>query len=250
MFPYNQQIIHSIRPLHGLSKAINSTLNPTQVEEMLLRKTAQLIRSDRVLILLLDMDKKSLLIHNALGFEPSELPSVKFENIASFDHCIVHKGSVITLAEVLCQRTGSCSVRLSAPAENVFCAAGNTGTGVWSAWGRRQGAGFFQDRTGDILFLGQPGCGGDGKCRYVSKKLRETFLHTAEALAEAVNSRDSYTGGHTRRVRHYALQLAEAIGLNTRETDGLQLAAILYDIDKIGIDDAILRKSGQLTDEE
>lgn len=36
-------------------------------------------------------------------------------------------------------------------------------------------------------------------------KLSDTFLHTAEALAEAVNSRDPYTGGHTRRVRRYAL---------------------------------------------
>lgn len=38
--------------------------------------------------------------------------------------------------------------------------------------------------------------------------------------------------------------------MNERETDGLQLAAILHDIGKIGIDDAILRKSGRLTDEE
>ena len=79
------------------------------------------------------------------------------------------------------------------------------------------------------------------------QKLHKTFLHTAEALAEAINSRDPYTGGHTRRVQNYALQMAEALGLKREEKEALHLAAILHDIGKIGIDDAILRKVDRLT---
>ena len=246
----NQQIVNSVRTLHDLSKAINSTLNPVQVEELLLRKTAQLMRSDRVLILLLDTDKKSLLIHNVLGFAPSELPSAKFENISSFDHCIVNKGSVITLAEVLSPkdekllRSGFPHLlkMFFAPLEIQGLAYGLLGVA-----GRAQD--FSRIELEIFCSLGsQAAVAMENAGLYT--KLKETFLHTAEALAEAVNSRDPYTGGHTRRVRRYALQLADAIDLNEQETDGLQLAAILHDIGKIGIDDAILRKSNRLTDEE
>ena len=82
------------------------------------------------------------------------------------------------------------------------------------------------------------------------QQLKETFHHTAAALAEAVNSRDPYTGGHVKRGRGYALQLALTLEMPMQQRDALQLAAILHDIGKIGIDDAMLRKSGSLTDEE
>ncbi len=82
------------------------------------------------------------------------------------------------------------------------------------------------------------------------RRLKDTFLHTAEALAEAVNSRDPYTGGHVRRVEGYSLTLAGPLGLSAIEGENLRLAAIMHDIGKIGVDDAILRKGGDLTAEE
>jgi hypothetical protein len=77
----NETIIRSIRTMHDLSKAINSTLDITRVEEMLLQQTSQLMGSAKVVILLLDEKKRSLTIHNAFGFEPSELPPARFEDI-------------------------------------------------------------------------------------------------------------------------------------------------------------------------
>nr|MDA3833583.1 HD domain-containing protein [Spirochaetales bacterium] len=85
---------------------------------------------------------------------------------------------------------------------------------------------------------------------HLYQKLHNAFLHTAEALAEAINSRDPYTGGHTRRVAKYSIQMAKALGLSTKESEDLRLAAILHDMGKVGIDDAILRKSGVLSPEE
>ncbi len=81
-------------------------------------------------------------------------------------------------------------------------------------------------------------------------RLHSTFLHTAEALAEAINSRDPYTGGHTRRVQKYSLLLADSLDLTAEEKQTLCLAATLHDIGKIGIDDNILKKGGKLTTEE
>lgn len=82
------------------------------------------------------------------------------------------------------------------------------------------------------------------------RKQRELFLHTITILAQAVELRDEYTGGHTERVKNYAMHLAKQMQLPPRELGLIEIGTPLHDIGKIGIDDAILRKPGRLTHEE
>jgi HD-GYP domain-containing protein (c-di-GMP phosphodiesterase class II) len=82
------------------------------------------------------------------------------------------------------------------------------------------------------------------------RKQRELFLNTISVLAQAVELRDEYTGGHTARVTSYSLLLAKQIGLGTQDNDLIRIGGPLHDIGKIGIDDAILRKPGRLTPDE
>lgn len=246
----NETIIHSIRTLHDLSKAINSTLEINRVEEMLLQKTSLLMKSSKVLILLLDDRTKLLSIHNSLGFEPSELPIHQFEDIQPFDHCIVHKGSIITLAEVISQDNLQLLRKACPQLLDMFFAPLEIQGKAYGLLGILGSEKNFSKIDLEIFCSvgSQAAVAMENAGLY--EKLHITFLHTAEALAEAINSRDPYTGGHTRRVRSYSLQLAEALGLNVEEKNTLRLAAILHDVGKIGIDDAILRKVNQLTDEE
>ena len=82
------------------------------------------------------------------------------------------------------------------------------------------------------------------------RKQRDLFLNTITILAQAVEMRDEYTGGHTARVTNYALQLAQKLNLTSSEIDLIRIGTPLHDIGKIGIDDGILRKPGKLTDAE
>jgi HD-GYP domain-containing protein (c-di-GMP phosphodiesterase class II) len=82
------------------------------------------------------------------------------------------------------------------------------------------------------------------------EKQRDLFVHTVTALAQAVELRDQYTGGHTQRVTDYSLLLADELKLSTADRQKIQVGTPLHDIGKIGIDDAILRKPGRLTPEE
>jgi HD-GYP domain-containing protein (c-di-GMP phosphodiesterase class II) len=79
---------------------------------------------------------------------------------------------------------------------------------------------------------------------------KQMFKDTAEALATAIEKRDPYTGGHTKRVRDYALATAKYLSLSDEDREWLELAAILHDVGKIGVDDQILRKPGKLDDHE
>ncbi|HVL15514.1 MAG TPA: HD domain-containing phosphohydrolase [Gemmata sp.] len=82
------------------------------------------------------------------------------------------------------------------------------------------------------------------------RKQRDLFLKTITILAQAVELRDDYTGGHTRRVTEYATMLAEKLELPEDQIEMVRMGGPLHDIGKIGIDDAILRKPGRLTADE
>lgn len=79
---------------------------------------------------------------------------------------------------------------------------------------------------------------------------RQTFLQTVTVLAEAVERRDPYTGGHVRRVVGYALAIGDRLGLDDGELEELRLAAVLHDIGKIATPDRVLSKPSRLDQEE
>ena len=73
---------------------------------------------------------------------------------------------------------------------------------------------------------------------------------TVRSLASALDAKDAYTHGHSSRVADLAVELSRRLGMGQQTADALQLAGILHDIGKIGVDDSVLKKPGQLTDEE
>lgn len=82
------------------------------------------------------------------------------------------------------------------------------------------------------------------------QKQKEFFLSTMTALAQAVEMRDNYTGGHTHRVAKYAELLGEELKLSAHDMYWIQMGTPLHDVGKIGIKDSILQKEGPLTAEE
>ena len=79
------------------------------------------------------------------------------------------------------------------------------------------------------------------------KLLFESFINT---LAASIDARDKITAGHSDRVRLYAMLIVDALGLDEKNKEIIEKAAILHDIGKIGIRDSVLQKEGKLTPEE
>jgi putative nucleotidyltransferase with HDIG domain len=88
------------------------------------------------------------------------------------------------------------------------------------------------------------------ECAQLVRKQRDLFLNTITVLAQAVEMRDEYTGGHTFRVSTYSLMLAQRLQMPAADIDLIRIGTPLHDIGKIGIDDAILKKPDKLTPEE
>jgi putative nucleotidyltransferase with HDIG domain len=79
---------------------------------------------------------------------------------------------------------------------------------------------------------------------------KESMLHGIKAFSLAVEAKDIYTEGHSRRVAQYALMLAEALDSDGIDLDELEMTSLMHDIGKISTPDAILLKEGELSAEE
>jgi len=82
------------------------------------------------------------------------------------------------------------------------------------------------------------------------ERLVRANVEFIESLASALDARDPYTAGHSRRVSQVACTVAQAMGLSPEQTHEIRIGALLHDIGKIGITDAILLKPERLTPEE
>ncbi len=80
--------------------------------------------------------------------------------------------------------------------------------------------------------------------------MKDELVKSLLVLADVVEARDPYTGGHIWRVSQFSKLLAIKIGLSEKEAIQISLGGYLHDLGKIGIPDHILGKKGRLTDEE
>jgi HD-GYP domain-containing protein (c-di-GMP phosphodiesterase class II) len=86
--------------------------------------------------------------------------------------------------------------------------------------------------------------------REARESLHKANVAFVESLASALDARDRYTAGHSRRVSEYSCAIGQAMAVSEEELDRIQMGALLHDIGKIGIADSVLRKPGALTKEE
>ncbi len=80
-----------------------------------------------------------------------------------------------------------------------------------------------------------------------TQALHNQVVQTVSSFILAIEAKDRYTQGHSKRVAEYAGLMAEKFGLSKEEKANLIYAAQLHDIGKIGISEQLLNKSGRLT---
>ncbi len=83
-----------------------------------------------------------------------------------------------------------------------------------------------------------------------TKQLELLTLNAVMAIAKAIEAKDSYTSGHSDRVAQGAVAIAKRLGWEEDKITNLKYVALLHDIGKIGVPDAVLNKPGRLDAEE
>jgi response regulator RpfG family c-di-GMP phosphodiesterase len=89
-----------------------------------------------------------------------------------------------------------------------------------------------------------------GKLEEQQTEIRRLFLGSIESLVCALESKDKYTAGHSRRVCEFTLIIAKYLGIPAAFLEDIHYGALLHDVGKIAINQDVQNKPGKLTDEE
>jgi putative nucleotidyltransferase with HDIG domain len=85
---------------------------------------------------------------------------------------------------------------------------------------------------------------------HLNERLVNLSIETVLALSKTLETRDTYSGSHSKRMANLSEKIANQYGFSIRETRELCWTALLHDIGKIGVEDQILHKPGPLTTQE
>ena len=83
-----------------------------------------------------------------------------------------------------------------------------------------------------------------------SEANRQILLEVVQSLAAAIDAKDHYTRGHSRRVAEYAREIARRYGLDSQKLEEVYMMGLLHDVGKIGVPDEVINKPSSLTPEE
>lgn len=84
----------------------------------------------------------------------------------------------------------------------------------------------------------------------MTKRFSRLASQTITALSNAVEAKDMYTKGHSQRVANYSKKIARRMGYSEERIDEIYYIGLLHDIGKLGVGDAVINKTGRLSDEE
>ena len=83
-----------------------------------------------------------------------------------------------------------------------------------------------------------------------NREIQSATLETISTIANIIDAKDEYTKGHSQRVAEYSAAIARELGYSEERVRNVRNIALLHDIGKIGIPDAVLKKPGRLDSEE
>jgi HD-GYP domain-containing protein (c-di-GMP phosphodiesterase class II) len=263
--------VRQLELLNSFSQILNSTLNAEEVREKALEATCELLRCETASLLLLDAEKNELYWETALGDAGKELQktlrlAVNEKSIAGFvalsgESLVLNdvqsdprhfkkRGSPVGLESDFVTQTMICVPLkrkdrivgvLQAINKSPHAQAHSTAKHPWPEFS-------VEDRTLLETLSHQVAIAIENAKLYGD--IKKSFYDTVEALAEAIEKKDRYTGGHTKRVVHYSLCIAKYMNLTQDQVEQIRLGAILHDVGKIGIEDKILKKNSPLDPSE
>lgn len=223
------------------------TVDMSDMLDVFLGTLLSLTGLDRGAIFLFSPDGKSLEVGAARGVDESHRSTVIPAGKGIIGWVAVH-GQVVTISESMPwgHPEGLSPFERSMP-WGIHVPIGTTGKvrGVVSI-GLREGK---HEITGDDLLMIQNLATQMAVAlenAELKEEMEKTYVETVAALANAVEARDQYTRGHSRRVTRYAVEIALRMNMPDAFIRDLEAASLLHDIGKIGIPDTILRNTDVL----
>jgi len=250
----SERRVNQFATLIELGTILNSTLEPKEVRKRAMHAATRLMNCEVGSLLLIDEEKNELFFEVALGDKGEALKEVRLKMGEGIAGWVAEHGVPLVVPDVTKDSRHSTSVdeKSGYTTKNILCVpvvVKQKVSGVLQALNKLGNEPFSEEDIGLFqLLANQVAIAIENSNLY--EEIHAAFLEVSEALAQSIEKRDPYTGGHTKRVLAFSLAIAKYMNLNADEIENLKVAAILHDIGKIGVEDKILRKKETLTEEE
>lgn len=246
--------VGQLSTLMELSTILNSTLQRQEVLRRAMEAATRLMECEVGSLLLVDEERNELVFEVALGERGEVVKEIRLKIGEGIAGWVAQSGEPAIVNDV--RQDPRFAHRVDAQSQfitrNMICVPVTSRgkiIGVLQAINRIGDRRFTREDLDLFLSLSnQVAIAVENAKLY--EEVKATFFSTAETLAEAIEKRDPYTGGHVRRVVEISLAIGETLGLGPQEMETLHLVAILHDVGKIGIRDHVLLKEGPLDPEE
>ena len=237
-----------------LSRILNSTLEHRTVRRRAMQAATELMKAEVASLLLIDEETNRLYFEVALGDKEETVKTFHLEMGEGIAGWVAKHGEPLIVHDTQSEPRFFSKVdrKSKFTTKNVICVpvkVKEKTIGVLEAINKLGGEAFSDDDLTIFQSLADQVAVALDNARLLAE-IEGLFFQTAESLADAIEKRDPYTGGHTKRVTTYSLAIGEELNLESNEMRWLKLAAILHDIGKIGVEDRILRKADKLDEEE
>lgn len=248
-----EHLLEKMHILMEFSAIINSTLDTSHVRERAIQAATQLLHADAGSLLLVDPDTDELFFEVATGDKGEKLKEIRLKTGEGIAGWVVQNGEAVIINDVqhdprFFKGADHASSYETRSMVAVPVRSGTSIIGVLQAVNKCDMDFTSEDLEMLASLAHQVGPAIENSRMY--ETMRETFYGISMALAEALEKRDYYTGGHTNRVSAYCMAIGSKLNLEEKEMESLWLASILHDVGKIGVEDRVLQKPGKLDDEE
>ena len=248
------QRVAELEALISLSQQLRSARALAEIYPIVTEHAMTLLRADAGSLALVDAERGMLTCVYARG-NPAEVSGASLSLIGSLSGWVVRTGATY-LAEDFPREPVPAGMfvepyRTFGPLAIVPVRFEQKVTGTLAV-ARRRATGQIPFSEGDLRLLnGTAEITGTALRRaHLHEDLQQTYAQVVLALAQAIESRDSYTGVHSARLVALAEGVARELGCRQDEVDDIRWAARLHDIGKIGVPDSVLAKPRSLTDAE
>lgn len=246
------QEIEELKALLDSIKLVNSTLDLNIVLDHLMALAKDVTDSEAASALLVEGGR--LCFVAASGKKSSEIRKVYLDKGEGIAGWVVAHGEPIVIDDVtkdgrFSHKADDSSGFRTSSVLAVPLKIENTMIGVVEAVNKRGGAGYSENDIRMLANLADSAAVAINKAQLYAD-LNKLFLSTITAFAKAIEAKDPYTRGHSERVRDISMAIGRRMGLEGKEEKELEITALLHDIGKIGVAEAVLRKKGKLDESE
>jgi len=249
-----QQKIVEMTMLQNVGQVINSTLDLSEVLKLVLDQILNIFDADMGSLMLWDDKCECLRITEQRGLDTLYSSQISFKRGEGVAGKVFESGRGVlvenSLKDEIYKKFGDDSEKIEKTLMCVPIAIKGEVKGVLSCEKMLDHTGPFTKENLDLMTTISTQASVAIENANLYNDLLDLYLHTIQSLAAAIDAKDSYTHGHSRRVMYFSIAIAEAMGFSGDELNTLRHTALLHDVGKIGISESILQKPGKLTDEE